>query len=68
MTTFTSSSTVDNLVGLLDGDVEAVNGPVVACMGPITAERASERGIDVNVVAPERTMQALVTAIVEQFS
>lgn len=68
VTTFTSSSTVDNLVGLLDGNVDTVNGTVVACMGPITAERARERGIDVTVVAPERTMQALVTAIVEHFS
>jgi uroporphyrinogen-III synthase len=37
-------------------------------MGPITAERARERGLRVDIVAPERTMQSLAGAIVEHFS
>ena len=37
-TTFTSSSTVTNLVRLLDGDIEPINRTVVACIGPVTAE------------------------------
>ncbi|MFW6174711.1 MAG: uroporphyrinogen-III C-methyltransferase [Chloroflexota bacterium] len=74
VTTFTSSSGVDNLLGLLDdapGDrstLDLVNGTVVACMGPITANRARERGLRVDVVAPQRTMDALVQAIEGHFS
>ena len=65
ITTFTSSSGVDNLVDLLGGDVDTVNKTTIACMGPITAGRARERGLRVDVIAPERTMDALVTAIME---
>jgi uroporphyrinogen-III synthase len=36
-------------------------------MGPITAERARERGLRVDIVAPERTMKSLAAAIVEHF-
>ena len=67
ITTFTSSSGVDNLIDLLGGP-ELINGTVTACMGPITAERARERGLRVDVVAPERTMEALSGAIVDYFS
>lgn len=68
ITTFTSSSGVDNLVALLDGSLDLVSQTTVACMGPITAGRAEEQGISVDVVAPERTMTALVGAIVEHIS
>ncbi len=68
ITTFTSSSGVDNLVDLLGGDTSRINDTVVACMGPITAERAEERGVRVDVISPERTMEALVESIVEHLS
>lgn len=68
VTTFTSSSTVDNLVGILNGNIEMINRTVVACMGPITAERARSHGIDVTVIARERTMDSLVDVILEQSS
>ena len=68
VTTFTSSSGVDNLVRLLDGNVDPVNKTVVACIGSITAARAEERGVRVDAVAAERSMASLVEAIVEQFS
>ena len=67
ITTFTSASGVDNLVELTGGP-ELINGTVTACMGPVTAERARERGIKVDVVAPERTMKSLVWAIAEYFA
>lgn len=65
--TFTSSSGVDNLVDLAGGP-ELINGAVTACMGPITAERARERGLRVDIVAPERTMESLSGAILEYFA
>ena len=67
ITTFTSSSGVDNLLDLAGGP-DQINKTVTAAMGPITAERARERGLRVDIVAPERTMQSLAGAIVEHFS
>jgi uroporphyrinogen III methyltransferase/synthase len=67
ITTFTSSSGVDNLLDLACGP-DQINKTVTAAMGPITAERARERGLRVDIVAPERTMQSLAGAIVEHFS
>lgn len=65
VTTFTSSSGVDNLLSLLDGNAGLVNAGSVACIGPVTAARARERGLRVDVVAEERSMPALVKGIVE---
>ena len=61
--TFTSSSTVENLMGILEGDASKLNGPVVACIGPITAASAEAAGLRVNVVASEHTIPGLVEAI-----
>jgi uroporphyrinogen III methyltransferase/synthase len=72
--TFTSSSTVRNLAALLDGDVECLRAdarpsgrkPLIACIGPITADTARELGLRVDVVAAEHTVQGLVAAVREQ--
>ena len=66
-TTFTSSSTVTNLVRLLDGDVEPINRTVVACIGPVTAKSARDRGIKVDVVAKPQTIEGLVDSLVDHF-
>ncbi len=63
--TFTSSSTVRNLSALLDGDVECLRRPLVACIGPITAETARELGLRLDVVASEHTVPGLVAALRE---
>ena len=39
--------------------------PVVACIGPITAETARAAGLTVDVVAAEHTIDGLVEALVE---
>ncbi|NQW16214.1 MAG: uroporphyrinogen-III C-methyltransferase [Chloroflexi bacterium] len=67
VTTFTSSSGVDNLLNLLGGETDLINATTVGCMGPITAERARERGLNVNVVASERTMESFTQALVDHF-
>jgi uroporphyrinogen III methyltransferase/synthase len=64
ITTFTSSSSVMNLVSLLGGDVSPVNNTLVACIGPVTADMARANGIDVSLVAGEQSIEALVQAIV----
>jgi len=60
--TFTSSSTVTNYLAVA-GDLPVP--PVVACIGPITAETARAAGLTVDVVAAEHTIEGLVTALVE---
>jgi uroporphyrinogen III methyltransferase/synthase len=61
--TFTSSSTVRNMAAMLNGHVETLRGPLVACIGPITAKTAEELGLRVDVVASEFTVEALVRAL-----
>ena len=63
--TFTSSSTVSNLVGLLDGSADALSGVLTACIGPATAETAGRMGLDVDIVAREHTVPGLVEALEE---
>ncbi|MDP2932057.1 MAG: uroporphyrinogen-III synthase, partial [Chloroflexota bacterium] len=65
--TFTSSSTVSNLMAALgDGEV-AINGVKIACIGPKTAATAAGAGLKVDIVAGESTIPGLVTAIEEYF-
>jgi uroporphyrinogen III methyltransferase/synthase len=63
--TFASSSTVKNLVQMLNGGLEALKPACIACIGPITAATARELGLKVDVVAPEHTVPGLVEAIVQ---
>jgi uroporphyrinogen III methyltransferase/synthase len=62
--TFTSSSTVTNYLAVA-GTVPVP--PVVACIGPITADTARSAGLHVDVVAPEHTIEGLVQALVEHY-
>src|SRR5437016_2854071 len=59
--TFTSSSTVTNWLGVAGLDALP---PVVACIGPVTAETARQAGLTVDVVADEHTIDGLVDALV----
>lgn len=61
--TFTSSSTVTNLVNMLGDDRDVLNSTFVACIGPVTARTARELGVAVNVVASEHTIPGLVKAM-----
>ena len=62
--TFASSSTVKNLVHLLNGHIGALKETCVACIGPITAATARDSGLKVDIVAEEHTIPGLVNAIV----
>ena len=68
MVTFTSSSTVINLLNLVDGDSSLIRGVPVACIGPVTARTAQDSGLQVDIVAQEFTIPGLVSAIKEHFS
>ena len=67
LVTFTSSSTVRNLLNLLDDDSSLLGGTLVACIGPITARTAQETGLQVDIVAQEYTIAGLVRALKEYF-
>lgn len=65
--TFTSSSTVTNLVAAFSGEPPAMNSAKIACIGPKTAETAARAGLKVAIMAKEQTIPGLVTAIEEHF-
>lgn len=68
MVTFTASSTVINFMELLeDKDREALGRVKVACIGPITAEKARSFGLEVTVQPEEYTIPAFTDAIVDYY-
>jgi uroporphyrinogen III methyltransferase/synthase len=70
MVTFTSSSTVNNFLDMFQSDpvLEWMDKVAVACIGPVTAKRAEEKGLKVTLVAKEYTIPSLTQAIVDYFS
>lgn len=68
--TFTSSSTVKNLVSMLGSDLvaELSDKVQVACIGPITAQTAQEAGFKVDIVAEQFTIDGLVKAVLRACS
>jgi len=59
--TFTSSSTVRNFMVLTDG--LDYGYPLIACIGPVTADTARELGLSVDVMAQEYTIHGLIEAL-----
>ncbi|MCX7780385.1 MAG: uroporphyrinogen-III C-methyltransferase [Negativicutes bacterium] len=68
LVTFTSSSTVTNLLQLLGEQGEKLlSKTMVACIGPITAATCLEHGIKPDIIAEEYTIPGLVKAIAERY-
>jgi uroporphyrinogen III methyltransferase/synthase len=66
--TFTASSTVRNLAGLLDADsLDKARKIPVASIGPLTSQTARELGFEVVVEPAESTLDAMVEAIKDYF-
>lgn len=67
--TFTSSSTVKNFFALVSAngmDPHNLPGnPMIACIGPITAETARQEGFTVDVMADEYTTEGLIKALIK---
>ncbi|MGG4343919.1 uroporphyrinogen-III C-methyltransferase [Paenibacillus lautus] len=66
--TFTSSSTVTNLLKVLKGmgvadPAELLKGSTIACIGPLTAQTAEEAGLHVSLLAEEATIDSLVKSL-----
>ncbi len=66
--TFTSSSTVRNLVDILDGEKQLLESSLVACIGPITAATAREVGLRVDLVAEQHTVEGLVESLANYYA
>ena len=65
--TFTSSSTVQNLVDLLSGDVSAIERSLIATIGPITSQTARGLNLRVDLESEPHTIPGLVQALVRYF-
>ena len=66
--TFTSSSTLQNFLDILGSHAfEILEGAVLACIGPITAQTARDRGLTVDIVAEKYTTDGLVRALVHHY-
>ena len=66
--TFTSSSTVRNLVEMLGGDRTALESSFISCIGPVTAATCRELGLRVDLEATEHTVEGLVDALTNHFA
>jgi len=71
MVTFTSSSTVNNFIEMFEeeGDrlLKWMEKVTVACIGPVTAKTAEEKGLAVRITPSDYTIEALAKAIVDWF-
>ena len=65
--TFSASSTVRGCLELLNGQVDLLQHPLVACIGPVTAATARDLGLRVDVVSEEHTIPGLVSALKTHF-
>jgi uroporphyrinogen III methyltransferase/synthase len=63
--TFASASSVAGFARALGGDVAAATGKTVACIGPVTAQAATDLGLRVDVVARSYTGEGLIETLVE---
>ncbi len=76
--TFTSSSTVRNLLSLLDTPPSTPEGrntrggtlssSLIACIGPVTSGTARELGLRVDIEASEHTVEGLAAALSQYYS
>lgn len=65
--TFTSSSTVRNLLEMLGSRLGELNSKTVFCIGPVTADTARELGLHVSAVASEHTVEGLVSTLLKYY-
>jgi len=67
--TFTSPSTVTNFLERIGPGLRpCLKNVTIACIGPITADTAREKGLNVAILPKEYTVEALVKAIEDHFA
>ncbi len=65
--TFTSASTVNNLLAILGQEWEVLKVAKLACIGPNTAAALAEKGLKADIVAREHTIPGLLEAMEQYF-
>ena len=65
--TFTSASTVNNLLSMLGGEWEVVKRAKLASIGPSTTAALDQKGLKAGMVAEEHTIPGLVEAMEQYF-
>lgn len=69
--TFTSPSTVENFCELIENNgldpLNIPNDPVIACIGPITAHAAENKGYKVSVTPEKYTIEGLHKALINYY-
>ena len=66
--TFTSSSTVRNLLDILGDERHLLDSSAIGCIGPITAATAQEMGLSVDIIAAEHNVEGLADALAGHYS
>lgn len=66
--TFTSSSTVRNLLDILGDDRHLLDDCRIACIGPITAAAAADAGLPVDLIAAEHNVEGLAAALADYYA
>ena len=66
--TFTSSSTVTNLLDALGADKGLLDGVTLAAIGPITARTCEKQGLSPAVIAETYTIDGLVEALKKHYT
>jgi uroporphyrinogen-III synthase len=61
--TFTSASTVNNLLAILGQRWEVIKQARLACIGPNTASALADKGLKADIVATEHTVPGLLEAM-----
>lgn len=64
---FASSSSVTNLMQMLEHNMAYIEGASIVCIGPTTATTAKELGLDVHVIAQNHTVEGIVEDLEEYF-
>ena len=65
--TFTSASTVNNLLDVMEKKWNVIKHARTACIGPNTAAALTKKGLKVDIVASEHTIPGLVEALEHYF-
>jgi uroporphyrinogen III methyltransferase/synthase len=65
---FASPSAVDSFCDGIGKQVAPSKNCVIACIGPMTAQRARDRKMTVDIVPDTADFQGLVSALIDRFS
>lgn len=68
ITIFASSSSVTNLITLLGNDTSRIASSYIVCIGPVTAQTAKDKGLRVDLIPKEHTIQAVVEMLEYRFT